>query len=195
MDNCGCDSNASFLGNDNLSGNNMQLPSNNNGMNNNGMNNNGMNNNGMNNNGMNNNGMNNNGMNDLNVQQNVQQNVQPQMQPNVQPNVQPQMNAPPSANEILRAVVNNNNGTQGLSTQTNLSNVGGKVNVATEKTVALSAKNFMLALVFLVALSWNDAIRYFISRNIKLNRASPYYYLYYALIVTLLAVVITNVLA
>ena len=167
MDNCGCDSNASFLGNDNLSGNNMQLPSNNNGMNN--------------------NGMNNNGMNDLNVQ--------PQMQPQMQPNVQPQMNAPPSANEILRAVVNNNNGSQGLSTQTNLSNVGGKVNVATEKTVALSAKNFMLALVFLVALSWNDAIRYFISRNIKLNRASPYYYLYYALIVSLLAVVITNVLA
>jgi hypothetical protein len=193
MDNCGCDSNASFLGNDNLSGNNMQLPSNNNGMNNNGMNNNGMNNNGMNNNGMNNNGMNN-GMNDLNVQQNVQ----PQMQPNVQPNVQPQMNAPPSANEILRAVVNNNNNTHGLSAIKNIpmpNNVEGKIKVVAEETVALSAKNFMLALVFLVALSWNDAIRYFISRNIKLNRASPYYYLYYALIVSLLAVVITNVLA
>jgi hypothetical protein len=184
MDNCGCDSNASFLGNDNLSGNNMQLPSNNNGMNNNGMNNNGM----------NNNGMNNNGMNDLNVQQNVQ----PQMQPNVQPNVQPQMNAPPSANEILRAVVNNNNNTHGLSAIKNIpmpNNVEGKIKVVAEETVALSAKNFMLALVFLVALSWNDAIRYFISRNIKLNRASPYYYLYYALIVSLLAVVITNVLA
>jgi len=192
MDNCGCDSNASFLGNDNLSGNNMQLPDmNNNGMNNNGMNNNGMNNNGMNNNGMNNNGMNNNGMNN-------QQNVQPQMQPNVQPNVQPQMNAPPSANEILRAVVNNNNGTHGLSAIKNIpmpNNVEGKVKVVAEETVALSAKNFILALVFLVALAWNDAIKYFISRNIKLNRASPYYYLYYALIVSLLAVVITNVLA
>jgi len=152
-----------------------------------------MNNNGMNN-GMNNNGMNNNGMNDLNVQQNVQ----PQMQPNVQPNVQPQMNAPPSANEILRAVVNNNNNTHGLSAIKNIpmpNNVEGKIKVVAEETVALSAKNFMLALVFLVALSWNDAIRYFISRNIKLNRASPYYYLYYALIVSLLAVVITNVLA
>jgi hypothetical protein len=165
---------------------------NNNGMNNNGMNNNGMNNNGMNNNGMNNNGMNN-GMNDLNVQQNVQ----PQMQPNVQPNVQPQMNAPPSANEILRAVVNNNNNTHGLSAIKNIpmpNNVEGEIKVVTKETVALSAKNIILALAFLVALAWNDAIKYFISRNIKLNRASPYYYLYYALIVTLFAVIITNVL-
>jgi hypothetical protein len=151
-------------------------------------------NNGMNN-GMNNsmnNGMNNsmnNGMNN-GMNNNQQQNVQPQMQP--------QMHAPPSATEILRAVVNNNNETHGLSAIKNIpmpNNVGGEIKVVAEETVALTSKNLMIALAFLVALAWNDAIKYFISRNIKLNRASPYYYLYYALIVTLLAVILTNVLA
>ena len=36
---------------------------------------------------------------------------------------------------------------------------------------------------------------YYIGRMIKLNRSSPYMYLYYALIVTLLAVIAHNVVS
>ena len=52
----------------------------------------------------------------------------------------------------------------------------------------------MLATVFTLALAWNDAIKYYIGRSIKLNKASPFYYLYYALIVTLLAVIVHHLL-
>ena len=50
----------------------------------------------------------------------------------------------------------------------------------------------LLALVVIVALAWNDTIKYYIGRMIKLNKGSPYLYLYYALIVTLVTVIVHN---
>ena len=54
-------------------------------------------------------------------------------------------------------------------------------------------KNINLAFVLIAAFAWNDAIKYFIARLIKLDRGTPYYYLYYALIITLLAVIVFRI--
>ena len=69
----------------------------------------------------------------------------------------------------------------------------GVANTAKE-TIALSKKHILLATVFTLALAWNDAIKYYIGMSIKLNKASPFYYLYYALIVTFITVVIHHLL-
>ena len=69
----------------------------------------------------------------------------------------------------------------------------GVANTAKE-TIALSKKHILLATVFTLALAWNDAIKYYIGLSIKLNKASPFYYLYYALIVTFITVVIHHLL-
>lgn len=52
----------------------------------------------------------------------------------------------------------------------------------------LVMKNINMAFILIAAFAWNDAVKYYIARMIKLQKGTPYYYLYYALIVTLLAV-------
>lgn len=49
-------------------------------------------------------------------------------------------------------------------------------------------KNINLAFILVAAFAWNDAVKYYIAKLIRNQHGSPYYYLYYALIVTLLAV-------
>jgi hypothetical protein len=49
-------------------------------------------------------------------------------------------------------------------------------------------KNINLAFILVAAFAWNDAVKYYIAKLIRSQQGSPYYYLYYALIVTLLAV-------
>ena len=51
-------------------------------------------------------------------------------------------------------------------------------------------KSFNLAVTFVAAMAWNDAVKYFIGRSIKMKSGSPLYYLYYALGVTLIAVLV-----
>ena len=53
----------------------------------------------------------------------------------------------------------------------------------------------LLTLAVIVALAWNDTIKYYIGRMIKLNKGSPYLYLYYSLIVTLVAVIAHNLVS
>lgn len=45
----------------------------------------------------------------------------------------------------------------------------------------------MLGLVIVVALAWNETIRFYINQSIKLNDGSPSYYVAYAIVATLLA--------
>lgn len=49
-------------------------------------------------------------------------------------------------------------------------------------------KNINLAFILVAAFAWNDAVKYYIAKLIRSQQGSPYYYLYYALIVTLMAV-------
>ena len=49
-------------------------------------------------------------------------------------------------------------------------------------------KNINLAFILVAAFAWNDAVKFYIAKLIRSQQGSPYYYLYYALIVTLLAV-------
>lgn len=60
-------------------------------------------------------------------------------------------------------------------------------------TYSFAVKNINLAFVLIAAFAWNDAIKFFIARLIKLERGTPYYYLYYALIITLLAVIVFRI--
>ena len=196
MDNCGCASGSPF-NNDNSLGGNMNM---NNGMNN--SMNNGMNNalNG----GMNAN-MNSNGNNSNVALNNLGNTVQQLPNTNLQSN-----NV--AASEILKAIAKNNiqqlnaeaeAESQAQQVVANNNNMNDTVNggvVLNNNTVQPERKTplgnmLLLALVVVVALAWNDAIKYYIGRMIKLNRSSPYMYLYYALIVTLVAVIAHNVVS
>lgn len=103
-----------------------------------------------------------------------------------------------SNNNILESIAKNN-----ISELNKLNNsleaeekkAGQGVAITAKETIALSKKHILLATVFTLALAWNDAIKYYIGMSIKLNKASPFYYLYYALIVTLITVVIHHLLA
>lgn len=98
-----------------------------------------------------------------------------------------------TTNEIIESIAKNN--ISDLNKLNKPEELGKEVVQTAEETIALSKKHIMLATVFTLALAWNDAIKYYIGRNIKLNKASPFYYLYYALIVTVIAVIIHMLLA
>ena len=98
-----------------------------------------------------------------------------------------------TTNEIIESIAKNN--IADLNKLNKPEEIGKEVIQTAEETIALSKKHIMLATVFTLALAWNDAIKYYIGRNIKLNKASPFYYLYYALIVTVIAVVMHMLLA
>ena len=182
MDNCGCGpGTGSMLSNqsDNLMGGGFSMP-NNNGMNN----------------GMNNNNtsvdlnalLNSNTGNNNNV--NVNKYQMPELPNNMSIGEQ-------STNEILESIAKNNlNQLNELNKKAEgeTKKVGEKVAETAKETIALSKRHIMLATVFTLALAWNDAIKYYIGRSIKLNKASPYYYIYYALIVTVLAVIVHHLL-
>ena len=99
-----------------------------------------------------------------------------------------QLNAEAEAEAQAQQVVANLNENNNAGVVLN-SNSNNRVN----ETKPQMGNMLILALVVIVALAWNDAIKYYIGRMIKLNRSSPYMYLYYALIVTLLAVIAHNV--
>ena len=60
--------------------------------------------------------------------------------------------------------------------------------ITTSKTFMLKEINF--ALVLVAAFAWHDSIKYYIARYIKFNRGSPYYYLFYAIIVSLITILV-----
>ena len=66
----------------------------------------------------------------------------------------------------------------------------------TEKssTDPFTFKPLILAVTFVAAMAWNDTIKFFISRSIKMHSGSPLYYIYYALLMTLVAVLVIKYL-
>lgn len=188
MDNCGCGpGSGAMLSNqsDNLMGGGFSLSNNNSSMNT-GMNN-----------GMNN--SNNNTSVDLNalLNSNANANANNGMNKYQMPEIPGSIStSEQTTNEIIASIAKNNinqlneiNKAEGETKK-----VGEKVAETAKETIALSKRHIMLATVFTLALAWNDAIKYYIGRSIKLNKASPFYYLYYALIVTVLAVIVHHLL-
>ena len=182
MDNCGCNSGSPFN-----SDNSMNSMNNMNSMNP----------------GMNGN-MNANGNNSNAVLNNVGNAVQQLPNTNLQSN-----NA--AASEILKAIAKNNiqqlnaevemeaqqqnnNGVNVNNTNNNV-NTNPNVNMVqadNNRTESEMTRMALLTLAVIVALAWNDTIKYYIGRMIKLNKGSPYLYLYYALIITLVTVIVHN---
>lgn len=194
MDNCGCSAGSPFNNDNSLGGNNMNMNS----MNMNNSLNGGMNLN------MNSNGNNSNAaLNNLgnSVQQLPNTNLQSNnvaaseiLKAIAKNNIQ-QLNAEAEAEAQAQQVLANSNEQANNGVVLNSSNpinLGNSGNNAQKSQVSMG-NMLLLALVVIVALAWNDAIKYYIGRMIKLNRSSPYMYLYYALIVTLLAVIAHNV--
>lgn len=192
MDNCGCGpGSGAMLSNqsDNLMGGGFSLSNNNSSMSN-----------GMNtgvSNGMNN--SNNNTSVDLNalLNSNANANTNNGMNKYQMPEIPGSVStSEQTTNEIIASIAKNNiNQLNELNKEeAEVKKVGEKVAVTAKETIALSKRHIMLATVFTLALAWNDAIKYYIGRSIKLNKASPFYYLYYALIVTVLAVIVHHLL-
>ena len=193
MDNCGCNSGSPFNSDNGMNSmNSMNSMNNMNSMNP----------------AMNGN-MNANGNNSNAVLNNVGNTVQQLPNTNLQSN-----NA--AASEILKAIAKNNiqqlNAEAEMEAQQNNTNANANananvanVNVApVNNAVAnnshasgnLSMTNAaLLTIAVIVALAWNDTIKYYIGRMIKLNKGSPYLYLYYSLIVTLVAVIAHNLVS
>ena len=74
-----------------------------------------------------------------------------------------------------------------------VSGIKNEVKSSLHDSYLLVMKNINLAFILIAAFAWNDAIKYYIARMIKLQKGTPYYYLYYALIVTLFAVLSVRV--
>ena len=72
-------------------------------------------------------------------------------------------------------------------------NINDNIKDTLKDSYSFAVKNINLAFVLIAAFAWNDAIKYFIARLIKLDRGTPYYYLYYALIITLMAVIVFRI--
>jgi hypothetical protein len=195
MDNCGCGPGAGLSNqSDNLMGGGFSMSQSNNGMNT-------MNPvNPMNNNAPMNNASNNNTSVDLNALLNANNSAQNNNSLNKyqMPEMPGSMSSgEQTTNEILASIAKNNiNQLNELNenAEKETQKVGQKVAETAKETIALSKRHIMLATVFTLALAWNDAIKYYIGRSIKLNKASPFYYLYYALIVTVLAVIVHHLL-
>ena len=169
----------------NISDNNIEMNSiNNNAMNNamNSMNNNGMNNNGMNNNGMNNNGMNNNGMN------NGANNGTTQVisQPNINNLGRNNSNLDP----IDYGAMRNMNGVMNNANAVNFNNLDNDIVEESGMKKLLTYLSF--ALVVIVALAWNDVAKFYINRSIKFQGGNHRYYVYYAVIATMLVAVVVK---
>mgnify|MGYP001257380663 FL=1 len=88
---------------------------------------------------------------------------------------------------------NNNNGIALNNGNANAAPVNNNNNVAASNLSMTNAA--LLTIAIIVGLAWNDTIKYYIGRMIKLNKGSPYLYLYYALIVTLVAVIAHNLVS
>lgn len=65
-------------------------------------------------------------------------------------------------------------------------NIGEVVN--TSKIFMLKEINF--ALILIAAFAWHDAIKYYIAKSIKFNKGSSHYYILYAIIISVLTVII-----
>ena len=91
-----------------------------------------------------------------------------------------------STNEINNSIVNNS--------ETNLKNENNNDNdnkySETQTPMKIVTLGLIIIFGFATALSWNEVAKYYIAKEIKFNRGSPKYYIYYASCITLILIVI-----
>ena len=102
-----------------------------------------------------------------------------------------------SVNAIRNISNNNNNSVRNNNIVRNNSNKNVIDNVSNhvakdltqiiDNTYLNSLQNINLGFMLASALAWHEAVKYFIMRSIKFNRGQPMYYIYYALLVTVVA--------
>ena len=169
------DINNSFT--NNISDNNIEMNSINNNAMNNAMNSmNVMNNNVMNNNAMNNNAMNNNAMNNNTVNTNQVIN---------KPNINNLGRNNPNLEAIDYGAMRNTN--TPMNNAVNFNNYDN--DLVEESSMKKLLTHFSFALVVIVALAWNDVAKFYINRSIKFQGGNHRYYVYYAVIATMLVAV------
>jgi len=108
-------------------------------------------------------------------------------------NAEAEMEAQQQNNNGANNANNANNGIALNNGNANAAPVNNNNNVAASNLSMTNAA--LLTIAIIVGLAWNDTIKYYIGRMIKLNKGSPYLYLYYALIVTLVAVIAHNLVS
>ena len=108
-----------------------------------------------------------------------QQNNAPMQQQNNAP-MQQQNNAPMQQQNVAKKQL-----ISSLGIVSNDNTISGTV----KDSYYILLKNINLAFILVAAFAWNDAVKFYIAKLIRNQQGSPYYYLYYALIVTLLAVI------
>ena len=119
-----------------------------------------------------------------NIQQNVNQNLN-----NIPPNVS---NHNHNHNHNQPQTVQHQN--LNSNTLNNVSSgVANNINEIVTSTYQTSFQSLNLGFMLAAALAWNEAVKFFISRSIRLNRGSPYYFVYYALTTTLLAAIVFTI--
>ena len=137
-----------------------------------------------------NNGMNNsmnNGMNNTinNSMNNAMNNVMntPQQQPNMNmrslPDAGMMRNTPQNVNPQLQALMNS------LNVKTNENGVEASEQDQ-ESDSRFILKNFNILLIVIIGLAWSDVAKFYINRSIKFGGGNHKYYIYYALIMTVI---------
>jgi hypothetical protein len=86
---------------------------------------------------------------------------------------------PQNVNPELQKLMNN------LSNRANMeAQVAKPASDSGETTTRFILKNFNIVLIVIIALAWNDVAKFYINRSIKFGSGTHKYYLYYALLAT-----------
>ena len=148
-----------------------------------------------------------------NVGNNVNVQGQGVAQPRIQITQQPNNNGRSTNINQLRATIDNNsnravnnvnnavNNTNNTNNTNNNSHLINRVGANMANNVANIAQStysytFMflgVGIMITAASAWHEAVKFFINRSIRLNQGAPTYYLYYALILTVLAAFFFNI--
>ena len=88
-------------------------------------------------------------------------------------------NTPQNVNPELQNLMNNLNIKANQANQANSHSVEGA-----ETATRFILKNFNIVLVVVIALAWSDVAKFYINRSIKFGGGNHKYYIYYALLVT-----------
>ena len=96
------------------------------------------------------------------------------------PEIGQMRNMPENVNPELQALMNN------LNTKAQIQKVNGShEDEPTESNARFVLKNFNIVLIVLIALAWSDVAKFYINRSIKFGKGNHKYYIYYAVIITL----------
>lgn len=90
---------------------------------------------------------------------------------------------PQNVNPELQKVMNKLSNRMNMQAQVDDIN---KEDASAESPTRFILKNFNIVLIVIIALAWNDVAKFYINRSIKFGNGNHKYYLYYALLVTVI---------